>query len=57
MIKLKIDVLFIILLMIGFGGIVFGFSNVGEGFGGWFSLIVIVLLIVGVVGFILFLIC
>ncbi|MBR0009875.1 MULTISPECIES: lincomycin efflux MFS transporter Lmr(B) [Bacillus] len=52
--KPKIDVLSIILSTIGFGGIVFGFSNAGEGSGGWSSPTVIVSLIVGVVGLILF---
>ncbi|WP_268439348.1 lincomycin efflux MFS transporter Lmr(B) [Bacillus sp. S10C12M] len=52
--KPKIDVLSIILSTIGFGGIVFGFSNAGEGSGGWSSPTVVVSLIVGVVGLILF---
>lgn len=49
--KPKIDVLSIILSTIGFGGIVFGFSNAGEG---WGSLIVITSLIVGGIGLLLF---
>lgn len=52
--KPKIDVLSIILSTIGFGGVVFGFSNAGEGSGGWSSPIVISSLAVGVIALILF---
>lgn len=51
--KPKIDVISIILSTFGFGGIVFGFSNAGEG-GGWGSSTVIISLVVGVVGLLLF---
>lgn len=43
--KLKIDILLIIFLMLGFGGVVFVFSSVGES--GWGSVMVLVLIIVG----------
>ncbi|MCI4139487.1 MFS transporter, partial [Bacillus vallismortis] len=52
--KPKIDILSIIQTTSGYGGIVFGVSNAGEGSGGWTSPTVIVSLIVGVVGHILF---
>lgn len=52
--KPKIDPLSIILSTIGFGGIVFGFSNAGEGEGGWTSPTVIVSLTAGLVSLLLF---
>ena len=52
--KPKIDVLSIILSTIGFGGIVFGFSNAGEGSDGWSSPTVIGSLTVGAIALILF---
>lgn len=52
--KPKIDLLSIVLSTIGFGGIVFGFSSAGEGSGGWTSTKVIVSLVIGVVGLLLF---
>jgi MFS transporter, DHA2 family, lincomycin resistance protein len=52
--KPKIDLLSILLSTIGFGGIVFGFSSAGEGEGGWGSPKVIIALVLGVVGLILF---
>ncbi|WP_257536076.1 DHA2 family efflux MFS transporter permease subunit [Metabacillus litoralis] len=51
--KPKIDILSIILSTIGFGGIVFGFSNAGEG-GGWGSPTVIVSMVAGGVALVLF---
>jgi len=51
--KPKIDILSILLSTIGFGGIVYGFSNTGEG-GGWGSLEVIIALVAGVLGLLLF---
>ena len=51
--KPKIDVLSILLSTIGFGGIVYGFSNAGEG-GGWGSLEVIIGIVAGVLGLLLF---
>ncbi|MET3848984.1 EmrB/QacA subfamily drug resistance transporter [Paenibacillus sp. OAE614] len=52
--KPKIDLLSIALSTIGFGGIVFGFSSAGEGSGGWTSTKVILSLVIGVVGLLLF---
>ena len=51
--KPKIDILSIILSTIGFGGIVYGFSNAGEG-GGWGSLEVIISIAIGLIALILF---
>ncbi|PYF06870.1 DHA2 family efflux MFS transporter permease subunit [Ureibacillus chungkukjangi] len=51
--KPKIDILSILLSTIGFGGIVYGFSSAGEG-GGWGSLEVIIALVAGVLGLLLF---
>ncbi|KZB91365.1 multidrug MFS transporter [Bacillus sp. VT 712] len=51
--KPKIDILSIILSTIGFGGIVYGFSSAGEG-GGWGSTEVIIALVVGILGLIVF---
>jgi MFS transporter, DHA2 family, lincomycin resistance protein len=51
--KPKMDILSIILSTIGFGGIVFGFSNAGEG-GGWGSPIVIVSMVAGGIALVLF---
>jgi MFS transporter, DHA2 family, lincomycin resistance protein len=53
-IKPRIDLLSVLLSTIAFGGIVFGFSNAGEGGGGWTSSVVVILLIVGLVGLVLF---
>lgn len=52
--KPKIDVLSIILSSIGFGGIVFGFSNAGEGAAAWGEAAVLVPLIIGVISLALF---
>lgn len=52
--KPKIDPLSILLSTIGFGGIVFGFSNAGEGAGGWTSPTVIISLIAGLISLLLF---
>ncbi|MNO30360.1 putative multidrug resistance protein EmrY [compost metagenome] len=52
--KPKIDILSVLLSSVGFGGIVFGFSNAGEGAGAWGEPAVLMPLIVGVVGLILF---
>ncbi|MNW37926.1 putative multidrug resistance protein EmrY [compost metagenome] len=52
--KPGIDILSIILSSIGFGGIVFGFSNAGEGAGAWGEPGVLVPLIAGVIGLVLF---
>lgn len=49
----KIDILSILLSTVGFGGIVFGFSNAGEA-AGWSSPKVIIGLAAGVIGLILF---
>ena len=51
--KPKIDVLSILLSTIGFGGIVFGFSSTGEA-GGWSSPTVMISLVIGVIGLVLF---
>ena len=51
--KPKIDVLSIILSTIGFGGIVYGFSNAGEG-GGWGSPVVILSIVIGLIALIIF---
>ncbi|MRD37497.1 DHA2 family efflux MFS transporter permease subunit [Bacillus thuringiensis] len=51
--KPRIDIFSIILSTIGFGGIVFGFSSAGES-GGWGSSHVILSLVIGVVGLIVF---
>lgn len=52
--KLKIDSLSVVLSTLGFGGIVFGCSSAGEGSGGWGSPTVIVSLVVGIAGLLLF---
>lgn len=52
--KPKIDILSIILSSLGFGGIVFGFSNAGEGSGAWVHPTVYVPILVGIVGLALF---
>lgn len=52
--KPKIDILSIVLSTIGFGGIVFGFSNAGEGSGSWGDPSVIIPLLLGVIGLALF---
>lgn len=54
--KPKVDVISIILSTIGFGGIVYGFSNSGEGHGGWTSPQVYGTLLVGAVALLLFVI-
>jgi MFS transporter, DHA2 family, lincomycin resistance protein len=51
--KPKMDIMSIVLSTLGFGGIVFGFSSTGEG-DGWGSPTVIISLIVGVIGLVLF---
>jgi MFS transporter, DHA2 family, lincomycin resistance protein len=51
--KPKIDIMSIILSTVGFGGIVFGFSSTGEG-GGWGSPTVMISLVMGVIGLVLF---
>ena len=51
--KPKIDVMSILLSTVGFGGIVFGFSSTGED-GGWGSPIVMISLVMGVIGLVLF---
>ena len=53
--KPKIDVMSIILSTVGFGGIVFGFSSTGEE-GGWGSPTVMISLVMGVIGLVLFII-
>lgn len=52
--KPKIDILSVLLSTIGFGGIVYGFSNAGEGAGSWGDSLVIVPLLLGVIGLTLF---
>ncbi|MET3210757.1 UNVERIFIED_CONTAM: DHA2 family lincomycin resistance protein-like MFS transporter [Paenibacillus sp. PvR008] len=52
--KPKIDVLSLFLSTIAFGGIIYGLSSVGEGDGGWGSLIVIATLGAGFVALLLF---
>ncbi|WP_433957267.1 DHA2 family efflux MFS transporter permease subunit [Cytobacillus horneckiae] len=52
--KPKIDVLSIILSTIGFGGIVYGFSSAGEGAGSWGDITVLLPIIIGAIGIILF---
>ena len=52
--KPKVDVLSVVLSTLGFGGIVFGFSNAGEEHGGWSSPQVYLSLIVGSVALLLF---
>ncbi|OCT14838.1 hypothetical protein A8709_11160 [Paenibacillus pectinilyticus] len=52
----KIDILSIVLSTLGFGGIVFGFSSLGESGEGWGSPVVIVSLAIGVVSLALFII-
>lgn len=52
--KPKIDVLSIILSTIGFGGIVYGFSSAGEGAGSWGDITVLLPIMIGAIGIILF---
>lgn len=52
----KIDLVSIALSTLGFGGIVYGFSSAGKGGAGWSSAEVIIGLIVGFIGLILFVI-
>lgn len=52
--KPKVDVISIILSTIGFGGIVYGFSNSGEGHAGWTSPQVYGTVIVGAIALLLF---
>jgi DHA2 family lincomycin resistance protein-like MFS transporter len=52
--KPKVDVLSLILSTIGFGGIVYGFSNSGEGHAGWSSPQVYGTVIVGTIALLLF---
>ncbi|WP_211749300.1 DHA2 family efflux MFS transporter permease subunit [Paenibacillus sp. Marseille-Q4541] len=52
--KPKIDILSVVLSTIGFGGIVYGFSNAGEGAGSWGDPLVIIPLLLGIIGLTLF---
>jgi DHA2 family lincomycin resistance protein-like MFS transporter len=52
--KQQIDLLSVLLSTIGFGGVVYGFSQVGEGSEGWGSPVVITSIIVGLVALVLF---
>ncbi|TWT25768.1 MDR family MFS transporter [Planomicrobium sp. CPCC 101110] len=52
--KQKIDLLSVLLSTIGFGGVVYGFSQVGEGSEGWGNPVVISSILVGLVGLALF---
>lgn len=54
--KPKIDILSLILSTLGFGGIVFAFSKVGEGDGGWGSIDVLISMSVGLLALIIFVI-
>lgn len=53
-IKQKIDILSVLLSTIGFGGVVYGFSQVSEGSEGWSNPVVITSIIVGVIALVLF---
>lgn len=50
----KLDIASVILSALAFGGIVFGFTNAGEGGGGWGSPLVIAPLAVGLSAFVIF---
>ena len=52
--KQRIDILSVLLSTIGFGGVVYGFSQVGEGSEGWGNPVVISSIIVGLVALALF---
>lgn len=52
--KQRIDLLSVLLSTIGFGGVVFGFSQVGEGSEGWGNPVVITSIIVGLISLVLF---
>ncbi|RJX36922.1 DHA2 family efflux MFS transporter permease subunit [Paenibacillus pinisoli] len=52
--KPKVDILSILLSTVAFGGLVFGFSSLGEGHGGWSSERVYLPVIIGGVALILF---
>lgn len=52
--KKRIDLLSVLLSTIGFGGVVYGFSQVGEGSEGWGNPVVITSIIVGLVALVLF---
>ena len=52
--KQRIDLLSVLLSTIGFGGVVYGFSQVGEGSEGWGNPVVIASIIVGLVALALF---
>ncbi|OUS75974.1 MFS transporter [Paenibacillus sp. MY03] len=54
--KPRIDIYSIVLSTIGFGGVVFGFSNAGEGTEGWSNPVVIISIAVGLVALALFVI-
>ncbi|MFB5268557.1 DHA2 family efflux MFS transporter permease subunit [Paenibacillus enshidis] len=54
--KPKIDILSLIVSTFGFGGIVFAFSKVGEGDGGWGSTEVIISMSIGILALIIFII-
>lgn len=55
LLNFSIDILLVILLMIGFGSLFYGFFSVGDD--GWGSLKVIGFLVVGVIFIVLFLWC
>lgn len=52
--KSRIDLVSLCFSTIGFGGIVYGFSSAGKGGAGWTSLEVIIGIIVGILGLLLF---
>jgi MFS transporter, DHA2 family, lincomycin resistance protein len=52
--KPRIDLLSVLLSTIGFGGVVFGFSNAGEGVEGWNSTVVVTSIVIGIVALVLF---
>ncbi|MBH5320592.1 multidrug efflux MFS transporter [Paenibacillus sp. GSMTC-2017] len=54
--KPKVDVLSILLSTVAFGGIVFGFSSLGEGAGGWSNPRVYVAVIAGSISLVLFIV-
>jgi len=54
--KPRIDLLSVLLSTIGFGGVVFGFSQAGEGAGGWSSMVVVTSITVGLVALVLFIV-
>ncbi|MFD1037807.1 MDR family MFS transporter [Virgibacillus byunsanensis] len=52
--KPKIDIFSLVLSTIGFGGIVFGFSSVGEGDAGFLNPVVYIPIILGILGLVIF---